>query len=359
MQRDRVGEVPDHRARLRVAERMAAVVLHHDALDAARPVGLPVLALGRRLLGVGQLVPPAELLQEDVVELRIAGRDVGALRVRAVLGEQVDAVLLDAEVGAEVAAAVHHVARRVVQVGRAGMLQLGRAVARPRQAEVVAVEAVAGLLVDAALGAQRLDVEDVHVAHVRLQPLGRLAGVADRPVGLVDLAQDRLDLGLGHPALALHHLEIGDELLVEAELLRQLVHDHVVVARLEQRLDHLLAPLDRAVRCRHRAGALELRRRRQQVDGAIRVEVAGSARHRRHRRRCRRIRIDDDEQVELVHRPLHLERRASASSARGPRRTGRAGSSPGRSARSSRARRRSSAKPSCRAWSSCPARTAS
>ena len=50
-----------------------------DADDAARQVGLPVLALGRLLLGVGELVPPAELLQQDVVELGIAGRDVGAL----------------------------------------------------------------------------------------------------------------------------------------------------------------------------------------------------------------------------------------------------------------------------------------
>jgi hypothetical protein len=158
---------------------MAAVVLHHDADDSAGDVGLPVLALGRGLLGIGQLAPPAELLQEDVVELGIAGRDLGALRMRAVLGEQVDAVLLDPEVGAEVAAAIHDVARGVVQVRGARVLQLGVAEAGPRQAEVVAVELVAGLLVDAALGAQRLDVEDVHVAHVRLQPLRRLAGVAD------------------------------------------------------------------------------------------------------------------------------------------------------------------------------------
>ena len=46
---------------------------------------------------------------QHVVELGVAGRDVGALRERAVLGQQVDAVALDAEVGAEAAAAVHHV----------------------------------------------------------------------------------------------------------------------------------------------------------------------------------------------------------------------------------------------------------
>jgi hypothetical protein len=66
--RHRVGEVPDHRARLGVAERVAAV-RHRHALDAARQVGLPVLAFGRLLLGLGQVVPPAELLQQDVVEL--------------------------------------------------------------------------------------------------------------------------------------------------------------------------------------------------------------------------------------------------------------------------------------------------
>ncbi len=69
------GKVPHHRARLGVAERMAAVVLHHDALDAARQIGLPVLAFGRLLLVVGEFVPPAELLQQHMVELGIAGGD--------------------------------------------------------------------------------------------------------------------------------------------------------------------------------------------------------------------------------------------------------------------------------------------
>ena len=77
--RDAVGEVPDDRARLRVAERMAAVVLQHDALDAAGKIGLPVLAFGRLLLVVGELVPPAELLHQHVIELGIAGGEVGAL----------------------------------------------------------------------------------------------------------------------------------------------------------------------------------------------------------------------------------------------------------------------------------------
>ena len=43
-----------------------------------------------------------------MVELGVAGGDLRALGMHAVLGQQVDPVLLDAEVGAEAAAAVHH-----------------------------------------------------------------------------------------------------------------------------------------------------------------------------------------------------------------------------------------------------------
>jgi hypothetical protein len=151
-----------------------------------------------------------------MVELGVAGGDVGAQRMRAVLGQQVLAVALHAEVGAEVAAAVHDVLGGVVQVGRTRVLELGRAVARPGQAEIVAGEVVAGFLVLAALGLERLDVEHMHVAHVRLQPLRALAGVADGPDALVDLAQDVLGHGLVH-ALDLLHLVVLDQLLAKAE----------------------------------------------------------------------------------------------------------------------------------------------
>ena len=116
-----------------------------------------------------------------MVELGVAGGDVGAQRVRAVFGQQVDTFALHAEVGAEVAAAVHHVLGGVVQVGRARVLELGRAVAGPWQAKVVTGEVVAGFLVLAALGLERFHVKQVHVAHVRLQALRALAGVADGP----------------------------------------------------------------------------------------------------------------------------------------------------------------------------------
>src|SRR5207247_6285705 len=51
--RDTVGEIPDDGARLGIAKRMAAVALHHDADDAARQVGLPVLGFGGLLFLIG------------------------------------------------------------------------------------------------------------------------------------------------------------------------------------------------------------------------------------------------------------------------------------------------------------------
>src|SRR5713101_5766049 len=100
-----------------------------------------------------------------MIELWITGGEIGTLGVGTILGEKVDTVLLDAKVGAEVTAAVHYMLGRVVQVGRAGMLHLRRAVTRPRQAEVIAIQYIAGLSILAAFGAQSPHVEHVHVAH--------------------------------------------------------------------------------------------------------------------------------------------------------------------------------------------------
>ncbi len=130
---------------------------------------------------------------------------------------------------------------RVVEVGRAGMLHGGGAPARPRQAVVVAVAR-------AAVGLQRHLVEGVLVGHVQLQPLGALAGVADGPHALVELAGDVL-----HDRLVLLDLDVLEHLLVEAELLGEEIHDLVVGLGLEERPEHLLAPLQRAVGGRHRA----------------------------------------------------------------------------------------------------------
>jgi len=124
-------------------------------------------------------------------------------------------------VGPEAAAPVHHVARGLVQVGRARMLELRVAVARPRQAEVIAVAR-------SAARAQRLDVERRHVLHVELEPLRRLTRVADRPCAAVDLLQDGLGRRLVPAVLVLLHLVVLDHLLVEAEFLRELDHQRVI-----------------------------------------------------------------------------------------------------------------------------------
>src|SRR3989440_6601920 len=115
MLRNPVGEIPDDGACLGIAERMATV-LQRDPLDASGKIGLPVLAFGGFFLGIGQIVPPAQLFQQYVIELGVAGRKLGALGKRAVLGQKIDAIALDAEIGAEAAASVHHMTGLVVQV---------------------------------------------------------------------------------------------------------------------------------------------------------------------------------------------------------------------------------------------------
>ena len=76
--RNRVGEIPDHGARLGIAKRMATMHLHDNPLDAAAQVGLPVLAFSAGLLGVSQVVPPTQLFEQHMIELGVAGGDVGA-----------------------------------------------------------------------------------------------------------------------------------------------------------------------------------------------------------------------------------------------------------------------------------------
>jgi hypothetical protein len=89
-------------------------------------------------------------------------------------------------------------------------------------------------------------------------------------------------------------------------------HDLVIGSDLEQRVDDLVAPLERPVGRRHRAVGLELGRGRQQVDA-----VGAVMQHRRHGRE----RIDDDQQVELLHRLLHFRQTGLRVRARGPRST--------------------------------------
>ena len=199
-------------------------------------------------LRLGQVLVPADLLQHAVAERRMAVLDLGADRIRA-FGEQVHAVALVAPQRAEVEAAVAHRLGRVVEVGRAGMLVLRRAPARPRQAVVVAVAR-------AAVGLERHRVEGVLVLHVQLQALRRLARVADRQRAAVELARHVLRQ---HAALVVD-LDVLEHLLLEAELLGEQIHDLVIGLGLEERPEDLLAPLQRAVRRGERAVRLEGRR---------------------------------------------------------------------------------------------------
>jgi len=112
-------------------------------------------------------------------------------------------------------------------------------------------------------------------------------------------ARERCECSACHPSC--------QQLVGEAPLLREAQHDRVVGTRFEQGLDDLLAPLKRAVGRRAGARCFELRAGRQQVDAAIRVELAAFRRHRRHRSGRRRLRIDHDEQVERIHGLLHFQ----------------------------------------------------
>ena len=304
--RNGIREIPDHGARLGVAKGMATVVFHDHADEATGRVGLPVFAFGRGFFGIGQLIPPAELFHQQVVKLGVARGDVSAQRVGTVFSQQVLAFPLNAEVGAEITAAVHDVLGGVVQIGGAGMLHLRCTVARPGQAEVVARGVVAGFLVLAAFGLERLDVKHVHVAHVRLQALRALAGVANGPDTFVDFTQDVLGHGFVH-ALDFLHLVIFGELFAKAQFFSELMHDHLVAAAFPQRLNDFFAPLQRAVGGRHGAAGFKLGRRRQQVHRAVGVEVFSLARHGGHGGCGRRIGVDHHQQVQLVHGALHLQ----------------------------------------------------
>src|SRR5688572_14311552 len=117
-----------------------------------------------------------------MVEFGVTGGEIGARGMRAVLREQIDAVALDPEVRAEVAASLHDVPRSLIEIRRSRMLELGSAVTRPRQAVIITVEHVAGLRVLAAFREQRFDVEHMLIAHMCLQPFGRLRS-EERRVG--------------------------------------------------------------------------------------------------------------------------------------------------------------------------------
>ena len=78
------------------------------------------------------------------------------------------------------------------------MLQLWCAPTWPRQAEVVSTKVVTSFFVFATFGLQSLDVKKVHIAHMRLETLRALAGIANGPDRLIDFAQDVFGHGFVH-----------------------------------------------------------------------------------------------------------------------------------------------------------------
>ena len=245
VRRHRIGQIPGQRARLAVAVR-DDVVLDADALDAAGQVGRPGHVTADLLDGgkfVGrEFAVPAELLEHAQGELRIAVLDLRILGIG--LGQQRYAVALDAETGAEGAAAVLDALGGVVEQRRARMLDLRLAPARPRQAVVVAAD------LRGVLGRAHSDqVERRLMLHVRLQPLRRLAAIAGGEAAAVHFAQHVLGRDFGAV-----DLDVLEHLVFEAELLGEQVDHLAVVLRFEDRRHDLLAPLDRAVGGDARAG---------------------------------------------------------------------------------------------------------
>ena len=278
-------------------------MLQRDADDAAGQIDRPADAVGIVAadlvdggeFGRGEILVPAELLEHAIGELGIAVGELRALAVGA-FGQQVDVLhrtvrlllFVDhAETRAERAAAVLGVKVGVVERMRSRMLDLRRAPARPRQAVIVAADfRLVGL------GAQGHQVELALVLHVRLQPLRRLAGIAGRESAAVDFAQQvfrRRPLVLD--------LDVLEHPVGETELLRQPVDDLVIVLRFEDRLDDLLAPLQRAVGRGARARGFELGAGRQQIGAVLAVGD---------RRERGRMRIGDHEQFELLEALHHF-----------------------------------------------------
>ena len=121
---------------------------------------------------------------------------------------------------------------------------------------------------------------------MRLQTLRRLAAVAGRETAAVDLAENVL----GNRQIVLD-LDVLEHRVGKTELLGQEVHDLEVVLRFEDRLDDLLAPLDRPVGRGARAVGFVAGGDRQQISAVLAL--------RRQRRPGCRMRIANHEQVEL------------------------------------------------------------
>ena len=265
-------------------------MLDRDPLDAARKVGFPV-GLGPcdgvdgRALFIRQVTVPAEIHQHLHGEFRISILDFGTSTVDA-FGQQVVTIPLHAKAGAEGQTTFRDRLGHVVEVRRARMLHFGSAPAWPWHTVIVPIGGTTH-------GLQRRPVERVLVCHVQLDPLGRLAGIADCPHPGIELPRDAFDVR----RIRVVHLDVAEEAVRPAELVGEHADDFMVSLGLEQRINHLVAPLERPVGRRDRAISLELGTGRQQINtiGAV-----------LHDGRDGRIRVHHDKHVELFHRRFHL-----------------------------------------------------
>ena len=187
---------------------------------------LPERAVFQFFLFRGKVIPPAQYFEQVGGKLGVPVLDLVTHQIGAV-GQQAYLLALHPEAGAEVEFAFGYRSTGVIQVRGSGVSQLRGTPARPGQVIVLAGGG-------AALGLQGGEVEGVPVLLVALQPLRAVAGITDGPHATVELAGDVPDQGL----LALD-LDVFEQLIAEAELLGQLVHDGVVRQCLEQGFDHL------------------------------------------------------------------------------------------------------------------------
>ena len=269
MHRHRIRQVPRNHAGLAVAER-ADAVFEADALDATREIGGPADPIhriaadfgNRRQFAWRQIGVPAKAFENAEGEFRISVCQLRAEGIGA-FGQQGLALIFDPEARTECPAAIADIEVGVIEDMRARMLDIGCAPARPWQAVIIAFGR-------AVFSAQRDQIEILLVGHMRLQPFGGLSGIAGRPAAAVDFAQNIF----GHRTVVFD-LDVLEHLVVKTEFLGEAVDDLVIVFGFKDRIDHFLAPLDRAVRGGTRSGCFELCADRQQIGAVLALAVNG------------------------------------------------------------------------------------
>ena len=167
------------------------------------------------MLVCGQIVPPAQLLEQVCRELRIAVLDLRALPVRP-LGQQVDAFVLDTEARPEREAAFGHGLARVIQHRCARVFHFRCTPARPGQTVILTVARPT-------FGFQCGHVEGVSVFRLQFQAFRALPRVTDRPCAAIDLAQDVFDQWF-----VTVDLDVLGQLFGKTEFLGQPVQDGVI-----------------------------------------------------------------------------------------------------------------------------------